>query len=143
MATAELEDVQMWYDMHGQGDPLVALHPGGAGVDSRALAPNVEALAKHFRVYAPELRGLLAEHPFREGLSELLMLALYKSGRQAEALDVFGGVRQRLGDELGIDLGPSLQTMHQRLLRADRRLLDGTDLGAVRLADTVGAPLVA
>jgi DNA-binding SARP family transcriptional activator len=82
-----------------------------------------------------ELRGLLADHPFREGLSELLMLALYKSGRQAEALDVFGSVRQRLGDELGIDPGPSLQTMHQRVLRADLRLLDG--------ADAVGAFLVA
>ena len=57
MATAELTDVQMWYDTHGQGDPLVALHPGGAGVDSRALAPNVEALSKHFQVYAPEQRG--------------------------------------------------------------------------------------
>jgi pimeloyl-ACP methyl ester carboxylesterase len=47
----------MWYDEHGQGDPLVALHPGGAGVDSRALTPNLEALAEHFRVYAPEQRG--------------------------------------------------------------------------------------
>jgi DNA-binding SARP family transcriptional activator len=82
-----------------------------------------------------ELRGLLAEHPFREGLSELLMLALYKSGRQAEALDVFCGVRQRLGDELGIDPGLSLQTMHQRILRADRHLLEG--------AGPVGASLVA
>ena len=82
-----------------------------------------------------ELRGLLAEHPFRERLGELLMLALYKSGRQAEALDVFGSVRQRLGDELGIDPGLSLQTMHQRILRADHRLLDG--------AGTVGASLVA
>jgi DNA-binding SARP family transcriptional activator len=90
-----------------------------------------------------ELRGLLSEHPFREELSELLMLALYKSGRQAEALDVFGSVRQRLGDELGIDPGPSLQAMHQRVLRADHRLLDGVDLRAVRLADTVGESLVA
>jgi pimeloyl-ACP methyl ester carboxylesterase len=57
MPTAELADVQMWYDVRGQGDPLVALHPGGAGVDSRALAPNVEALSEHFRVYAPEQRG--------------------------------------------------------------------------------------
>jgi len=47
----------MWYDERGQGDPLVALHPGGAGVDSRALTPNLEALAEHFRVYAPEQRG--------------------------------------------------------------------------------------
>ena len=57
MATAELANVQMWYDTRGQGDPLVALHPGGAGVDSRALAPNVEALSQHFRVYTPEQRG--------------------------------------------------------------------------------------
>jgi len=47
----------MWYDTRGQGDPLVALHPGGAGVDSRALAPTVAALAQHFRVYTPEQRG--------------------------------------------------------------------------------------
>jgi pimeloyl-ACP methyl ester carboxylesterase len=47
----------MWYDERGQGDPLVALHPGGAGVDSRALTPNLDALAEHFRVYAPEQRG--------------------------------------------------------------------------------------
>ena len=47
----------MWYDTRGQGDPLVALHPGGAGVDSRALAPNVEALSRHFQVYTPEQRG--------------------------------------------------------------------------------------
>jgi hypothetical protein len=52
-------------------------------------------------------------------------------------------VRERLGDELGIDPGPSLQTMRQRVLRADRRLLDGTDLRAVRIADPVGASLVA
>jgi len=57
MATAELANLQMWYDTRGQGDPLVALHPGGAGVDSRALAPNVQALAQHFQVYVPEQRG--------------------------------------------------------------------------------------
>jgi pimeloyl-ACP methyl ester carboxylesterase len=47
----------MWYDERGQGDPLVALHPGGAGVDSRALTPQLEALAGRYRVYAPEQRG--------------------------------------------------------------------------------------
>jgi len=71
-----------------------------------------------------DLRALLAEHPFREGLGELLMLALYKSGRQAEALDVFGTLRRRLRAELGIDPGPSLQAMHQRVLRADHRLME-------------------
>jgi pimeloyl-ACP methyl ester carboxylesterase len=57
MPTAELARVQMWYDERGQGEPLIALHPGGAGVDSRALAPNLDALAEHFNVYAPEQRG--------------------------------------------------------------------------------------
>lgn len=57
MPIAELARVQMWYDERGQDDPLVALHPGGAGVDSRALAPNLGALAQHFRVYTPEQRG--------------------------------------------------------------------------------------
>jgi DNA-binding SARP family transcriptional activator len=110
--------------------PLAELRMAAA---EEKLAADI-SLGDH-AVAIAELRGLLAEHPFREGLSELLMLALYKSGRQAEALDVFGGVRQRLGDELGIDPGPALQRMHQRVLRADRRLLDG--------AGTVGASLVA
>jgi DNA-binding SARP family transcriptional activator len=73
-----------------------------------------------------ELRSLLAEHPFRERFTELLMLALYKSGRQAEALYLFDDVRHRLSEELGVDPGPSLQTMHRRVLQADRRLMDLT-----------------
>jgi DNA-binding SARP family transcriptional activator len=71
-----------------------------------------------------ELRGLLAEYPFRAGLAELLVLALDKWGRQADALEVFCGVRQGLGDALGIDPGVSLQTMRQRVSRADQRLLE-------------------
>jgi DNA-binding SARP family transcriptional activator len=81
------------------------------------------ALGQH-GVAIAELRDLLAENPFREGLSELLMLALYRAGRQAEALSVFANVRQLLGAELGIDPGPALQAMHQRILQADDRLMD-------------------
>jgi pimeloyl-ACP methyl ester carboxylesterase len=57
MAIAQLASVPMWYDERGGGDPLVLLHPGGAGIDSRALAPNIEALSRLFRTYAPEQRA--------------------------------------------------------------------------------------
>lgn len=57
MPTAELATVPIWYDQQGQGDPCVLLHPGGAGVDSRALAPTREALAQVFHVLIPEQRG--------------------------------------------------------------------------------------
>ena len=57
MPTAELPSVPMWYDARGQGEPCVMLHPGGAGVDSRALDPNLGALAEICRVYTPEQRG--------------------------------------------------------------------------------------
>ena len=90
-----------------------------------------------------ELRVLLADHPFREGLSELLMLALYKSGRQAEALDVFESARQRLSGELGIDPGPSLQVMQQRVLQADRRLMEAADMRPARLVSAVPPSMVA
>jgi pimeloyl-ACP methyl ester carboxylesterase len=57
MPTAELATVRMWYDERGQGDPCVLLHPGGAGVDSRALTPTLEALGQIFHAYIPEQRG--------------------------------------------------------------------------------------
>lgn len=47
----------LWYDERGSGEPLVLLHPGGAGVDSRALAPQVAAFAQRFHLYLPEQRG--------------------------------------------------------------------------------------
>jgi pimeloyl-ACP methyl ester carboxylesterase len=57
MATAELTRVHMWYEEHGAGEPCVLLHPGGAGVDSRALEPTVAGLSQTFRVFTPEQRG--------------------------------------------------------------------------------------
>jgi pimeloyl-ACP methyl ester carboxylesterase len=47
----------LWYGEHGAGEPMLVLHPGGAGVDSRAMEPQVASLAQHFRVYTPEQRG--------------------------------------------------------------------------------------
>ena len=52
-----LAGVRTWYDEHGEGDPLVLLHPGGAGVDARAFGPNIGPLAARFHVYTPERRG--------------------------------------------------------------------------------------
>lgn len=57
MVYVELATVPTWYDERGDGEPLVLLHPGGAGVDSRALGPNLEPLSRRFRTYAPERRA--------------------------------------------------------------------------------------
>lgn len=57
MPVAELPGVSMWYDERGQGDPCVLLHPGGAGIDSRALDPTLDGLARVFHCYTPEQRA--------------------------------------------------------------------------------------
>lgn len=53
----ELLGVRTWYDECGEGEAVVLLHPGGAGVDARAWGPNLDALAAGFRVFTPERRG--------------------------------------------------------------------------------------
>lgn len=72
-------------------------------------------LGRHGIVTA-ELRGLVAEHPFRERLWEQLMLALYRDGRQSDALGAYQEARNVLSAELGIDPGPRLQELHQQIL---------------------------
>jgi DNA-binding SARP family transcriptional activator len=80
-----------------------------------------------------ELKRLVADHPTREGLAAQLMLALYRCGRQAEALDAFAQARQRLVSELGIEPGVALRAMQQRVLAAD------PGLEAASTADRVNA----
>lgn len=65
----------------------------------------------------PELEALVAEHPLREGLWTSLVTALYRAGRQADALAAYGAVRRALVDELGIEPGPALRTVEQLVLR--------------------------
>ncbi|WP_410565174.1 ATP-binding protein [Amycolatopsis sp. cmx-4-61] len=75
------------------------------------------ALGHHERLVA-ELRELAAEHPLRERITTQLVRALHGSGRSAEALAVFAGIRERLADELGADPSPELVAAHTAVLRA-------------------------
>ncbi|GEC06576.1 regulatory protein AfsR [Streptomyces spinoverrucosus] len=71
-----------------------------------------------------ELTALTAAHPLRERLRELLMLALYRSGRQAEALAVYADTRRLLADELGVEPRPGLRELQHRILTADLGLAE-------------------
>jgi DNA-binding SARP family transcriptional activator len=66
-----------------------------------------------------ELEALVGQYPLRERLRGQLMLALYRSGRQAEALDAYHDARRALADELGIDPGPELQRLYASILRQE------------------------
>jgi DNA-binding SARP family transcriptional activator len=69
-----------------------------------------------------ELEGLVAEHPLREHLRYQLMLALYRSSRQAEALDAYRTARRELAEELGLEPGEELKRLEQAILKHDPRL---------------------
>ncbi|MEV0828502.1 BTAD domain-containing putative transcriptional regulator [Nonomuraea rubra] len=71
---------------------------------------------------ADELGELVAAHPLRERLRAAHLRALYRSGRQAEALAGYDDLRHRLADELGLDPGPELAGLHQAMLRQDPSL---------------------
>src|SRR3954452_18952837 len=71
---------------------------------------------------AAEAAGLVREHPLQEELHAALMLALYRSGRQAEALQAFELVRGLLADQLGVDPGAGLRELQRRILQQDPSL---------------------
>ncbi|WP_405577957.1 BTAD domain-containing putative transcriptional regulator [Streptomyces sp. NBC_01190] len=78
-------------------------------------------LGRHIELL-PELTDLIARHPQDEGLHSQAMLALYRSGRQAAALDLYRRLRMRLIDELGVEPSPPLRRLHQAMLKVDPAL---------------------
>nr|WP_246304241.1 BTAD domain-containing putative transcriptional regulator [Nocardioides thalensis] len=115
--------------------------------DLADLAPEVErvdemhAVAQELRGQAlldagkdaevvPELRRMVVEHPLRERTHALLAIALFRSGRQADALAVLRELRERLVDELGVDPGPDIAELEQRLLKQDPGLMPRRPVGA-------------
>jgi YVTN family beta-propeller protein len=79
------------------------------------------ALGRHAQVIG-ELEALVAEHPYHERAAALLMLALYRSGRQVDALEAYRAVRRRLSNELGLQPGQELRELEAAILRQDEAL---------------------
>ncbi len=116
-----------------RGEPLAdvgyaAFAPAEAArLEERRLAAFEERIELELELGAGgelvgELEGLVAAHPYREGLRRRLMLALYRAGRQAEALDVYRAARRVLVDELGVEPSPELQELERAILRQDPAL---------------------
>ena len=103
--------------------PVIArLQDLRAAAEERQLEAEI-ACGRHSHA-AVELEHLVREHPLRERLCELQMLALYRSGRQADALQAYRDVRSRLLDDLGLEPCESLRDLEQAILRHDPSLLD-------------------
>jgi predicted ATPase len=80
---------------------------------------DVRLALGHHEELVGELEARCAEHPLRERLRSQLMVALYRSGRQAEALRAFEGFRRMLAEEMGLDPSPELRTLEARILGHD------------------------
>ncbi|WP_239590378.1 AfsR/SARP family transcriptional regulator [Streptomyces aureoverticillatus] len=121
------------------GEPLAGVPGPFADAQRSRLAEWRLALLEHRLALDLELGGhldavseltsLTAEHPLREGLRALLMMALYRGGRQGEALGVYADTRRMLDEELGVSPGPELTALHQRVLHADPGLAAPTGTG--------------
>ena len=146
-----------------RGEPLAEFAYAGFADAERARLHELTLVATESRAEADlglgrygelagELEALCREHPLRERLWELLILALYRSGRQAEALRAYAEVRDRLVDELGLDPGPALRELQTRILTQDPSLAPAGALarpapvpadGAVPAGTLAGAGAVA
>ena len=87
----------------------------------------------------PKIEMLIARHPHRERLRGAMMLALYRSGRQADALQVYHDTRRALSDELGIEPGPALRRLHGSILRQEAGLQTRAQLDEEPARDNLAA----
>ena len=119
-----------------RGQPLADVPAEALYRDERPRLEHLHVQAQEWRIEAdlrlggdseliPALESLIAEHPLYERFHGQLMLALYRSGRQAEALGTYDRVRARLVEEIGTEPGHHLRELHQRILAADAELLAG------------------
>ncbi|MFF7635791.1 tetratricopeptide repeat protein [Kitasatospora sp. NPDC008050] len=97
------------------------------------------ALGRH-REVVEELTALLRGHPHDERLAEQAMLALYRDGRQGQALEVYRSIRRRLADDLGVDPTPPLRELQRRILNADPSLAPPPRAAATAAVPPGGAP---
>ena len=100
------------------------IEPGWRSCAPAALELRIDAdlaLGRHEQV-AAELASLTVQHPLRERLRGQQMLALYRSGRQADALRAYQAARTVLGEELGLEPGPELQRLEAAILARDPAL---------------------
>lgn len=123
------EALELWRDVpFADVPPTPAVETETARLEAlrtQARELSIEAqlrLGRHEALLG-EVQSLVAEHPLREGLRSQLMLALYRAGRQADALAAYRSLHRHLAEELGIEPGPPLQQLHQRILSADSTLL--------------------
>jgi LuxR family maltose regulon positive regulatory protein len=124
-----------------RGEPLAEFAYAGFADAERAHLDELALVAVEVRAAADlelgrhadlagELEAACRHHPLRERLWELLIVSLYRSGRQAEALRAYAAIHDRLVDELGIDPGPALRKLQARILAQDPSLAAASPLPA-------------
>jgi len=133
------EALELWRGELLEGLPLdLAAQPEAVRLDNlrrEALELRLEVdldLGRHAHAVA-ELEALVAREPLRERSRELLMLALYRAGRQADALAEYRRFRTVLAGEIGIEPGPELRRLEQAILRQDPALMPARRASAARL----------
>jgi len=113
-------------------------------LEAAELAIDADLAAGHHQEVAAEIDALVAAQPLRERLHGQRMLALYRCGRQAEALEAYREARHTLVEEIGVEPSPQLQRLHDAILRQDSSLeVEAAAPELPRELDTVSSPPLA